>query len=261
MGRISLPGTGIRTKGVVEICAGVAAGLIRQSVSTGTWKVYSKVWQKWFSLQEEVGGSDDPEEMQAWVLFFICSNYEKGVSRTAIGKKMAALAFLFQLVGHMYFTKSFVVCRALRGYRKGSSFQDSRRPVSFEVLGTILASLGRVCSLHYQQVLFRAAFVLAFFGAFRVSELVSPSRRVVGGLLFQDIQSSDKLVTILVRHSKTDQQGKGVRVELFMGNCLQLCPVTALQQFLGVCPLGDGALFVHQNWACLSRFQFTARLP
>lgn len=39
-------------------------------------------------------------------------------------------------------------------------------------------------------VLFRAAFSLAFFGAFRISELVSQSRARVGGLLRADVQVS-----------------------------------------------------------------------
>ncbi|XP_073465035.1 uncharacterized protein [Aquarana catesbeiana] len=81
---------------------------------------------------------------------------------------MAALAFLFQLAGYGDFTKSFVVRRELRGYWKGSSKPDSRRPVSFEVLGIILENLKKVCSWAYEQVLFRTAFVLAFFGAFRI---------------------------------------------------------------------------------------------
>lgn len=103
MGRISQagtggkPGRGAMPLGTVESCVGITAGLIRQSLSAGTWRAYEKVWQEWFALMEEVGGSGDSTDVQTWVLCFICRNYEKGVSGSGIGKKMAALAFLFQL--------------------------------------------------------------------------------------------------------------------------------------------------------------------
>lgn len=195
----------------------------------------------------EVGGSEDSEDMQVGVLCFICKNYSLGVSGSVIGKKMAALAFWFQLKGLRDVKKSFLVHRALRGYRKGLHKQDCRRSVSFAVLSTIISSLRKVCSDHFEQVLFRAAFILAFFGAFRIGELVSPSKKVVGGLKLDDVPCSEQSVLICITHSKNDQEGKGVRVELLRGQDPQLCPVTALRQFLDIRPIGGG--IVHpQGW-------------
>lgn len=101
---------------------------------------------------------------------------------------------------------------------------------------------------------------MAFFGTFRISELVSLSKRVVGGLWLGDVQCSELSVQICIRRSKTDQHRKGVRVELFRGHCIQCCPVAALRQFLVIRPQGHGALFIHLDGSCLSRFQFTAVL-
>lgn len=47
-------------------------------------------------------------------------------------------------------------------------------------------------------------------------------------------------------------------MELFRGDSLHLCPVLAMEQFLGVWPAVDGALFVHSDGSFLSKFQFNS---
>lgn len=59
--------------------------------------------------------------------------------------------------------------------------RDSSRPVTFDIMRGIVAHLGGVCSSEYKVTLFKAAFLLAgFFGAFRMGELVNPSKQVRG---------------------------------------------------------------------------------
>lgn len=111
-------------------------------------------------------------------------------------RKLAALVFLFKLAGHVDFTKFFMVRQALKDYCKGSTNKDSRHLVSFSVLGLVLAGLEKVCSSGFEWILFRATFLLAFFGAFRISELVSPSKWVVGGFRLGAVQCSDSSVKI-----------------------------------------------------------------
>lgn len=71
-----------------------------------------------------------------------------------------------------------------------------------------------MCSSVYEVILFKAAFSVAFFGAFWVGELVSPSRGVAGGFMVQDVGAAEDRVVLRLRKSKTDQRGKGVRIEL-----------------------------------------------
>lgn len=101
--------------------------------------------------------------------------------------------------------------------------------------------------------MFRVLFSIAFFGAFRVGELVSPSRRVPGGLMLDDVGVRNDRGILRLRRSKTDQKGKGVDVQLFTLSWAQVCPLSVVQGFLGV-----RTIFVHQDGAFLSRFQFVA---
>lgn len=71
-----------------------------------------------------------------------------------------------------------------------------RRPVSFDILGALLGSLDRVCTSAHEAALFKTAFILAFFGALRVSELVCKSKRSGGGLDMGNVVLQDGVVSL-----------------------------------------------------------------
>lgn len=70
----------------------------------------------------------------------------------------------------------------------------------------------RVCFSAFEVCLFRVAYVLAFFGAFWVSELVSPSHTKAGCLLEADVRFQGEILDCVICRSKTDQLGKGAMV-------------------------------------------------
>lgn len=59
--------------------------------------------------------------------------------------------------------------------------------MSHELLCRIVQELQSVCSSPFEVVLFTACFSLAFFGALRVGEIVSPSKLVFKGLAVSDV--------------------------------------------------------------------------
>lgn len=123
-------------------------------------------------------------------------------------------------------------------------------------MGSIVAKLGEVCSSEYEVALFKVAFVLAFFGAFRISELVSPSKTVRGGLGCQEVKLEREGLTLVIRRSKTDQVGRGRVVRVYPVQGSRLCPVGMVEEFLQVRPDFQGPFLVHLDGSLLSRFQF-----
>ncbi|KAM3936683.1 uncharacterized protein RB166_019563 [Leptodactylus fuscus] len=230
--------------------------LVRRSLGDSTWKGYSQVWTEWEQLVGEVYGDGVPGDWESVLLFFVGSLFGSGVSPSGLAKRLAALAFWFKFRGFRDFTKSFLVRQAVKGFRRGSGSRDSRRPLSFRVLVDLVGALGQVCSSEYEAVLFGLAFSLAFFGAFRVSELVSPSRGRPGGLLLSDCWRSGDELVCRIRKSKTDQLGRGLLVRLRHLPGSAVCPVANFESFLRVRPEGGLALLLHADSSCLSRFQF-----
>lgn len=264
MGQVSRVGTGSGATrenfsiGTVERGLGIAASLVQRSVSMGTWQAYSRVWRIWEELLGSVGGGRSEDGFEAILLYFIGLEFEKHRSFSSVSKSVSAIAFWLKVRGFRDVTKFFLVRRALAGYRKQGVTRDARRPVSFELLEKICQVVREICSSPFEERLFRAAFALAFFGAFRISELVASSRSVVGGLLRGDVCFADGGVVCFLRHSKTDQLGRGKRVFLYRLPGSSVCPVQCVGEFLEVRPEGQLGLLVHQDGRSLSRFQFLA---
>lgn len=219
---------------IVVLSLGVISGWIRRSVTEATWAAYSKVWQEWLTLIHQSDMDQDGPEVRLLVLYFVSRNLENGVSVSILDKKLAALAFLFKLRGCQDFTKDFWVKQALKGYRRSQKRRDTRRPVSFEILQKLLVQLVSFCSSAYEVVLFRAAFTLAFFLAFRIGKLVSSSRAVHGGMLDREVCCNEDEVSLISRRSKTDQGSKGKKVQIFSLPGSPLCPVEGVKEFLAI---------------------------
>jgi len=81
----------------------------------------------------------------------------------------------------------------------------------------------------------RALLLLGFAGAFRRSELV--------GLMVEDLTFGDDGVKVLIRRSKTDQEGAGQVVGIAHGT--KLCPVAALRAWLAGAGITTGPIFRH----------------
>ncbi|WP_092486837.1 site-specific integrase [Candidatus Ichthyocystis hellenicum] len=79
-----------------------------------------------------------------------------------------------------------------------------------------------------------ALLQVAFFGAFRRSELVN--------IHFEDISWTEKGVTINLKRSKTDQEGHGTARTIPFGKP-PICPVTALREWMIAANLDTGPVF------------------
>ncbi|XP_073439516.1 uncharacterized protein [Dendrobates tinctorius] len=244
---VGLPG------GIMEPSVRAVRELFYRSLAAGTWSHYSKTWRVWEDWKLKLdGGLEDESKL----LLLLGHSWESGWSVPKLNNFLSGLAFGFKFRGLRDLTKSFLVLQAVKGWRRNWRVSDRRRPVSYEVLLVLGEHLKDVCASLEEVVLFKLAFSLAFFGAFRLGELVSPSRFKKGGLLRQDVDVFGDRLEITLRFSKTDRDGKGCRVVLCEVSGSPLCPVSCMRIF------GTGGrsftdpLLVHGNGSFLSRFQF-----
>lgn len=110
------------------------------------------------------------------------------------------------------------------------------------------------CFSTYEVRLFRAAFYLALFGAFHISELVSPSRATAGGLGFEDVLMLGDSVECWICKSKLDQVGRGLAVFLRSLPGSAMCPVGVLREYLESRPSSHGPLFLYADKIVLIPF-------
>lgn len=195
----------------VDNCLGVITGWIRRSASEATWVAY--VVAGIVGLGE--AGRAESRWCRGTVASYLLCLQKPGTGDVnfGYGPKTGRSGILVQITGQCrFFTKDFWVRQAMKGYCGTRKLRDIRRPVSFDNLQTLVVRLGLLCMSDYEVALFKAAFSFAFFDAFRISELVSPSKRVQGGLGSHDVVCKGHSIELLLHRSKTDQGGKGIRI-------------------------------------------------
>lgn len=79
----------------------------------------------------------------------------------------------------------------------------------------------------------RALLLLGYAGGFRRSEIAA--------LTLDDLKVSDAGLTVVLRRSKTDQEGEGREVGIPRGG--RFCPVAAVEVWIGAVGLTEGPLF------------------
>ena len=105
-------------------------------------------------------------------------------------------------------TAAFVI-RKLLGFKRAHKRHDLRAPITETILRKICNTLPSICYSEYECNLFKAAYLLAFFGLLRVSEVVFTSQiQANRPLLFADVQvEGSNAVLINIRISKTNLCG------------------------------------------------------
>ena len=160
-------------------------------------------------------------------------------------------------------TATFIVKKLLEGCRRTRPQRDVRAPITEAMLGKLCAVLPGICFSRYETILFKAAFLTAYFGLLRVSEVVFTNQfQAFKPLLRTDVQFEDesRALIISIRVSKTNQAGPPTRLRIPMSADPSLCCVAAVQQFLNYRPANGFYLFCHQNGRPLTSNQFSGVL-
>lgn len=111
--------------------------------------------------------------------------------------------------------------------------QQGKRPALIEdirAMNEALTKMGGLKSLRDRVIL-----LFGFAGAFRRSELVA--------LNVEDIEETREGLVVLLRKSKTDQDGKGRKIAIPYGTHFETCPVRTYKEWLQESNITEGPIF------------------
>lgn len=196
------------------------------------------------------------------IIDFIAYISSKGCAPSTAKSYISAVAFQCKMLGVSDPTQCFVIRKMLLGMSRLDRRVDSRLPVTPDLLSKLLKSLPNVCKSVYETSLFSAIFSLAYFGFFRIGELVVSSPGLHGHVINVRnvlLKENESVLQLSLPHSKTDQEGKGVLID-FPAIDSVACPVKLVRQYLSVRPVLAGPLFCHFGGLPVTRYQFNAVL-
>jgi len=153
-----------------------------------------------------------------------------------IRRRLAAIRYVHRLARVPIPTDDERVSATVRGIRRmiGTAPTKKAAVTSDKLLAMVAAQDGSLANLRD-----RALLLLGFAGAFRRSELVA--------LDVEDVAETAQGLTVIIRHSKTDQEGAGAKIAIVRGTIA--CPVAALKAWRGAAGVAEGPLFRRVNKA------------
>lgn len=206
-----------------------AADYARAEKAAATRRAYRSDFDLFRTWCETKGVAALPAQPES-VAAFLAVEADRGVKSSTIGRRLAAIRYAHKLAGHEPPTNSEAVKATLRGIRRTASSARARKaPATADKIVAMVTMVdGSPKGLRD-----RAILLLGFAGAFRRSELVA--------LDIADLEFCDGGLRVMIRKSKTDQEGQGATIAIVPGSIA--CPVEATRNWIETAGITEGPLF------------------
>jgi site-specific recombinase XerD len=202
----------------------------RQSKAANTLRGYRADWRDFCAWCEGHGLNALPSTPEA-----VASYIAECAARLKVGsiqRRLNAIAEAHKATGLESPTVSGMVRNTLKGIRRviGTAASQKAAALTQDIRAMVAVTDSGLIGLRD-----RAMILLGFASAFRRSELV--------GLNFEDCAFSKEGLTVILRRSKTDQDGQGRKVGIPYGSNPGTCPVRTVQAWLEAAAVTSGPVF------------------
>ncbi len=213
----------------MELVAEKAKDYIANAKSKNTRKSYRSDWKdfdQWCKAKRLTTMPASPETVVAYLI-------EKAeiLKMATLDRRLVSIRQAHSMAGHLFDKGHMLIKETLKGIKNTHGKpQTAKAPILLEDLRSMVNNLGD--GLH--GIRDRALLLLGFIGAFRRSELVS--------LKVEDLRFTREGIEVMLRRSKTDQEGKGTILPIPYGSNPETCPVRSIQSWLELSGIKDGYL-------------------
>lgn len=235
--------------------------LLLNSIANSTRQAYSNSLSKFFNFRAQNGFGNSWPAPLIDIICFIAHAFKCGFSHSSINGYLAGISFFSKINDLSDNTQKFVVRKMLEGFKRSRGCnQDSRLPITKELLKSLILILPNVCSSQYEVKLFSAIFSLCFHAFLRVGEVAISNKNNEHVLDFHNLLVFPNSLQLYIASSKTDQTGQGTYLTVQAQQDLSLCPVKLLKDYISERSNHAGPLFCHFDKSPMSRYQISAVL-
>jgi site-specific recombinase XerD len=221
----------------LEAVADQARDYAAAARAKNTIRAYRADWADFTSWCDQLGLHSLPATADTVALYLTSHAVTKKTS--TLQRRLSAISQAHKTAGLESPIRSAAVRLVWAGIRrKHGTAQEGKAPTLVEDLRSMVRAMAprrRGQDWRLLELRDRALLLLGFAGAFRRSELV--------GLDVEDLEFSRAGLVVLLRRSKTDQEGQGRKIGVPRGQRAETCPLVALQTYLKVASIESGPLF------------------
>jgi site-specific recombinase XerD len=229
-----------------------AKDVLKHLHAGNTLRAYKSDFRDFSKYLDSIG--KHPEDVTSTTIInYLDSLKEKGRKYSTIQRRLVAIRAIYKEYGQMMEQEAqakgetdFVyhnpastdrVKRWVKALRKTIGVaQKQKRPATKRIMNALLSEIQGDRLIDIRN---RALLAIGYAGAFRRSELAA--------LNVEDIEQDSEGVYIIVRKSKTDQEGQGMKKFIYYGEKASQCPVRLLEAWIRAAEIKEGALFRRVN--------------
>jgi site-specific recombinase XerD len=182
---------------------------------------------------------------------YLASMAESGYKISTIARRLAAIALLHRdrNLPSPASLKFPAVGGVIRGIQREKGVRpDQKRALTTDELRKMVTALPNT-PLGLRN---RALLLIGFAGGFRRSELAR--------IDFEGVKDTEDGLRILIRSSKTDQEGEGRWIGIAYGSNPATCPVRAYRKWIGAAQIREGPVFRHFHNRTMGTKAITGRV-
>ena len=204
----------------------------KKSKSKNTWKAYQsdlRHFEAWCRENRYRHFPAAPETVAAYII-----QLRESHKLTTITRRIAAISQAHFAAGLENPTLDPKVKMTMRGLRHEYGAKQQKRKVK-PAVASVIHKLVDPLGASLVDIRDRALLLIGYAGAFRRSQLAH--------LQVSDITVAEEGLRIVLRKSKTDQEGQGVSKGILYGSEEHTCPVHAWQVWLKASAIVEGMAF------------------
>jgi hypothetical protein len=178
---------------------------------------------------------------------------------------VSAIGYAHKMKGFADPSKAFLIRKLLTAVGRQKS-SDIRLPITRHVLHELVGSLVHTNSSAWQRTLFKAMFLVAFYGFFRLGELATKgalSTHVVlqySDIMFLSHQGVVQKVKITISHYKHNATNRPCEIVIDRQSDESFCPVQAILDYCRIRGSQPGSLFCFADMKVVTITTFNIEL-
>ena len=220
------------------------------------FNLYAQFYHKYFQANFQIPISS--EDLALFISYLHANKY----AAATVSSYISALGYVHRLKAMPDPTASFIIKRLLRCAHRTASKTDSRLPITECILHKLVESLPFVTGTHYDMVLFRSMFLLAFFAFLRIGEITvgktSPKNTIQYNTVKLFARKTVPSRLELVMYDFKWQKSHRPTILSIPCNASNpsICPVKSLAEYRSLRGNSEGPLFCYPPNKGISRAYF-----
>lgn len=234
--------------------------LLDSSLTNSSTASYSHAWMIFQNFAQKYDFTLELPVKQHILVYYVAYLFSEDYAASTITSYLSAVSYIHKLNNFRDPCSSFLIQKLLLSARKLRPSQDVRIPITRKILHQICDVLPVTVSNAFESAMFKAMFLLAFYGFLRIGEITSAQKVINKNLLNinQIVMEQDKIIIKFIAYKH--HMGKPFFLTINSASNKNYCPVQCLQRYISLRGTQKGPLFAYIPDIPVTRCKFSTIL-